>query len=268
MFSKRFSIVAMLLGVLLVLGACSEDKKESTEKSGEDFLILTGDTVSEQGGCVLASRYSAGDKIVFRMNAYDSKTNEQMKDAKLKVHLSTGEELDMVYGTHGDEDFWVVAYPVTEETPTGSFEYYITGEAGDLKGEFRPFNVAPSLLSIVDLSEDGEAAVEPEKEDEEEVDLATVETDQNIDVYAKNFVFTGKNGEKVFYVKAGEEATLSLTSDEGLHGLAIEGLDVNIEDPNGKATFTPKEPGEYKMYCSVFCGAGHGDMTTKLVVVK
>lgn len=266
--NKKLSILSLLLGILLVLGACSDDKKESSETAkGDDFLIISGDTVSEQGGCVLASRYSAGDKIVFRMNAFDSKTNEQLKDANLKVHLSTGDELDMVYGTHGDEDFWVVAYPVTEDTPTGSLEYYVTGEAGDLKGEFRPFNVAPSLLSIVDL--DGEAATEPEEDaEEEEVDLSKVETNQNVEVHAVNFAFAGPEGEKVFYVKAGEEVKVSLTSDEGMHGLAIEDTDVNIEDANGEAKFTPEKPGEYKIYCSVFCGAGHSDMTAKLVVVE
>lgn len=268
MIKNQMAILSLLVGVLLVLGACSDDKNESSEKSGDAFLMISGDTVSEQGGCVLASRYSAGDKIVFRMNAYDSRTNEQLKDANLKVHLSTGEELDMAYGTHGDEDFWVVAYPVTEETPTGSLEYYVTGEAGDLKGEFRPFNVAPSLLSIVDLSEDGEAATEPEVDEEDDVDLANVETNQNIDLVAVNFEFKGKNGEKTFYVKAGEKATMTLTSEEGLHGVAIEGLDAEINEPNGKTTFTPEKPGEYKIYCSIFCGAGHGDMTSKLVVVK
>ncbi|MBD7984960.1 hypothetical protein H9649_10215 [Sporosarcina sp. Sa2YVA2] len=269
MKNKRFLIFSLLFGALLVLGACSEDKKETTETdmNGKEFLMISGDTVSEQGGCVLASRYSAGDKLVFRMNALDSRTNEQVKDANLKVHLSTGEELDMVYGTHGDEDFWVVAYPVTAETPTGSLEYYVTGEAGDLKGEFRPFNVAPSLLSIVDV--DGEAATEPEEEpDEEEVDLSKVETNQNVDVHAVNFEFAGPKGEKVFYVKAGEEVKVSLTSDEGMHGLAIEDTDINIKDANGEAKFTPEKPGEYKIYCSVFCGAGHSDMTAKLVVVE
>lgn len=271
MFKKNYLFIGILLSMFLVVSACNneeaaietETKTESVTPSG--LLMLSGDTVTEQGGCVLASRFSAGDKIVFRVNAIDPDTNEQATDAKLQVHLSTGEVLDMTYGEHGDDKFWVVAYPVTAETPTGSLDYHVTAVDGEKTGEFRPFNVQPSLISIVGT--DAAAATE-EPAAEEEVDLASVETNQTLDLVAKNFVFEGKDGKKVFYVKAGEEVTLNVSTDEGAHGLAIDGIDdAVVADANGTVKFTPAKAGEYNILCSVFCGAGHGDMVSTLVVV-
>lgn len=271
MFKKNYLFVGILLSIFLVVSACSNDDSttetdKNSETSTSNFLALSGDTVTEQGGCVLASRFSAGDKIVFRANAIDPNTNEQAKDAQLQVHLSTGEVLDMVYGKHGDDNFWVIAYPVTDKTPTGSLDYYVTAKDGDKTGEFRPFNVQPSLLSII--APDATAAASEESA-EEEVDLAAVETNQTLDLVAKNFVFEGKDGSKTFYVKAGEEVTLNVSTEEGVHGLAIDGIDnAEIADANGTVKFTPTKEGEYNIFCTLFCGAGHGDMVSKLVVVN
>lgn len=265
---KRKSILASLFAATMILTACSNDaENEKAAEKEVGALVITGDTVTEQGGCVLASRFSSGDKIVFRNNVLDGITNEQVKDAKVQVHLSTGEVLDMTYGKHGDDNFWVVAYPVTPETPTGTLGYTVKAEYKDQKGEFKPFNVAPSLLTIVSdevKQTSAEVAPEPEKE---KVDLSKVETNQKVEIIGKNFEFHGPGGEKEFYVKAGEEVTLSLKSEEGVHGVLVEGLDVKL-DKDGSVKFTPEKAGEYNMVCSIFCGAGHGDMTAKLVVVE
>ncbi len=274
---KRKSVgiaASLFLGAALVMSGCSgEQNAEPSATAGasagtaaSSVIMVTGDTVSEQGGCVLASRFTAGDKIVFRANAVDPATNQQMgENTQLKVHLSTGEELDMAYGAHppgSDTKFWVVAYPVTDQTPAGTLDYYITAENGDKKGEYRPFNVAPSLLTIVDPK----AAEQPKEEAQASSAPAApenVETDQTVDIVATNFKF---NQDK-FYVKAGEEVTVNLTSEEGVHGVFIEGVKAEIKEKDGTVKFTPDKAGEYKIYCSVFCGEGHGDMTATLVVV-
>ncbi|MCM3571127.1 cupredoxin domain-containing protein [Neobacillus mesonae] len=275
---KRSVLLGLLLSSALIVGACSSQETSSTAKktanteakeAKSNLLMVSGDTVSEQGGCVLASRFAAGDKIVFRMNATDPNSNKQVEGAKLKLHLSTGEELDMKYGEHppgGDVKFWTVAYPVTEKTPTGTLEYYVTAEDGNRKGEFRPFNVAPSLLTIVDSKAKG-AQAQPQEEKKEEAkaaDTANIKTNQNVDIVASNFKFN----EDKYYVKARQEVTLKLTSKEGSHGVMIEGLNVSLNKPNGTVKFTPDKPGEYKIHCSVFCGSGHGEMTAALVVVE
>lgn len=263
---KKTSILASLFAATMILTACSnnaENDKGAEKEVGA--LVITGDTVTEQGGCVLASRFSPGDKIIFRNNVLDGITNEQVKDAKVQVHLSTGEVLDMTYGKHGDDNFWVVAYPVTSETPTGTLGYTVKAEYKDQKGEFKPFNVAPSLLSIVSNEVVETTADVAPKEDA--VDLSKIETNQKVEIIAKNFEFHGPDGEKEFYVKAGEEVTLSMKTEDGVHGLLVEGLDVNL-DKDQSVKFTPEKAGEYKIVCSIFCGAGHGDMTAKLIVVE
>ncbi|HLS10085.1 cytochrome C oxidase subunit II [Lentibacillus sp.] len=82
-----------------------------------------------------------------------------------------------------------------------------------------------------------------------------------INLNGTNFSF----GQDEYTVPAGEEVTISLTNEEGMHGAAIDEFDVNIEEGD-EATFTPEEPGEYTIYCSIPCGNGHEDMTSTLVV--
>lgn len=160
MFNRKFLWFTLLASVLLVLSACNGDTSDEEEVDEEDTataeeveaLFLSGDIVSEQGGCVLSSQFVSGDKIIFRMNVVDG-NGEQVEDADLKVHLSTGEELEMAYGPHGNDHFWVVAYPVTEDTPTGQLEYHVTAEYDDLETEWKPFDVGPSLLTILEAEE-------------------------------------------------------------------------------------------------------------------
>lgn len=273
---KKWNILVSLVGLILLLGACSGDNDESNDTGdgdspAETALIVSGDVVEEKAGCVLKSQFTEGDLIVWRMEVIDPETMEQAEGAELQVHLSTGEVLDMRYGPHpageeGAPEFWTASYPVTEDTPTGVLEYHVTAELGDKTGEFSPFDVAPSLLTVVSPDE---AATDPEPEEEEntdDVDTADVETNQTINLIAKNFSFEGENNEDTFYVKAGEEVTLNLTNEDGMHGVMINELDVRL-DEEGTVTFTPNEAGEYTIQCSVYCGAGHGDMTASVVVV-
>lgn len=170
-----------LMALLAMLAACSpatptgstggqnetasDGGSEGTEAqtvATADKLFVYGDIVSGKG-CVLASRFTVGDKIVFRVNVIDPLTGEQVEDAKVAVHLSTGEVLEMELGLHppnqeNAEKFWTVAYEVTEDTPTGTLEYFVRAETDTKSGEFRPFRVAPSMLTIVAAEEaSGEA---------------------------------------------------------------------------------------------------------------
>lgn len=54
--------------------------------------------------------------------------------------------------------------------------------------------------------------------------------------------------------------TLHVTSGDVTHGFAIDGYRVNEEIPAGETitiTFTADKPGDFAIYCTVFCGAGH-----------
>lgn len=273
---KKWNILIVLIGLILFVSACSEDDEsndiEGADSPAKTALMVSGDVVEEKAGCVLKSRFTEGDLIVWRMEVIDPETMEQAADAEVKVHLSTGEVLDMRYGPHpagvdGAPEFWTTSYPVTEDTPTGVLEYHVTAELGDKKGEFSPFDVAPSLLTVVSPDEAGVETETAEEEETEEVDTANVETNQTINLIAKNFSFDGENGEDTFYVQAGEEVTLNLTNEDGIHGIMINELDVRL-DEEGTVTFTPEEAGEYAILCSVYCGTGHGDMTASVVVVE
>ncbi len=72
-------------------------------------------------------------------------------------------------------------------------------------------------------------------------------------------------------VRAGERVRLNVTSLDVAHGVMIPEVDFAADMPTGRrkpAEFiAPTEPGEYPVFCSVFCGPGHGDMTGRLVVL-
>jgi len=106
-------------------------------------------------------------------------------------------------------------------------------------------------------------------------DTANESTEQTEDTAASEDVVNEINlvatdfslgDEDVYTVNAGEEVKITLTNEEGNHGIAIDEFDVDIQG-DGEATFIPDEPGEYEIYCNIFCGEGHGDMVVTLVVV-
>ncbi|QAY66864.1 hypothetical protein [Paenibacillus protaetiae] len=130
------------------------NKTKSVEITYNAKLVVYGDTVSQLGGCIVQNRFVVGDTIIFRMKAVNSETGQLAENAKLQLHLSTGEVLDMTLGEHppetpGAEKFWTVAYKITGDTPTGTLNYSVTAETDTLKGEYKPFNVMPSLITIV-----------------------------------------------------------------------------------------------------------------------
>lgn len=80
-----------------------------------------------------------------------------------------------------------------------------------------------------------------------------------VELVASNWEF-----EKDSYTVPAGEVTFNLVNKEGYHGITIDGTDVAI-DGEGSATAT-LEPGEYKITCSIPCGTGHTEMSTKLIV--
>lgn len=104
-----------------------------------------------------------------------------------------------------------------------------------------------------------------------DVDNSTEETESTspsdgsssneIEIEASNFELSPSENT----VNAGEEVKLTLTNVEGMHGIAIDELDVSIEG-DGEAVFSPEEPGEYTIYCNIPCGQGHSDMVATLIV--
>lgn len=72
-------------------------------------------------------------------------------------------------------------------------------------------------------------------------------------------------------VRAGEKVRLLVASRDVAHGVMIPEIDFSTDILPGErkpAEFTaPAKPGEYPVFCSVFCGSGHGEMKGRLIVL-
>lgn len=82
-----------------------------------------------------------------------------------------------------------------------------------------------------------------------------------INIEASNWKFN----QETFEAKVGQPVTINFKTTEGVHGITIDGLGVDISR-EGSETITPEKAGEYQILCSIPCGPDHGKMIAKLVV--
>ena len=136
--------------------------------NGSAGLSVTADTVQAaenlppdqmpQRACVEFSRFARNSTILWRARVVDPLTGDPMDDtalAKVEVHLADGTILPTKFGPHpatgapNPDHFWSVAWRVPKDYPTGTLGYSIVATSKDGRtGEFKPFNVLPSLLTI------------------------------------------------------------------------------------------------------------------------
>jgi len=89
--------------------------------------------------------------------------------------------------------------------------------------------------------------------------------DRSVRVEASTFAFTPATIE----VDPGDRVTIELASADVVHGMHIEGYDVNLTaDPGQPATvsFVADRPGTFRILCSVPCGPLHPFMSGRLRV--
>lgn len=84
--------------------------------------------------------------------------------------------------------------------------------------------------------------------------------EETLKIEAKNWEFDKKE----YTIPADKDVAIELNNIEGVHGVMIEGEDVNIEGDESKVVNL--KPGEYTLRCTVPCGTGHAQMVSKLVV--
>ena len=80
----------------------------------------------------------------------------------------------------------------------------------------------------------------------------------------------GFDPEKIV-VRQGEDVRLKALSTDVPHGIGIEALDIDRTlDPGEEEIieFTAETAGEFHIHCTVYCGAGHGDMHAELKVLE
>jgi cytochrome c oxidase subunit 2 len=87
-----------------------------------------------------------------------------------------------------------------------------------------------------------------------------------VEMIAKRFTFLPEQVEAV----EGDEVTINVRSADGTHGIEIGRLKVKKAIPRGgdvvTLSFTAPAPGRYVITCSEYCGRGHEDMKSLLVV--
>jgi heme/copper-type cytochrome/quinol oxidase subunit 2 len=90
-------------------------------------------------------------------------------------------------------------------------------------------------------------------------------TDRHIRVEASNFEYSPAE----ISVNPGDRVTLELVAADVVHGLHLDGYDLNLSaDPGQPArlSFVADQAGTFRFHCSVTCGPLHPFMTGKLSV--
>jgi len=78
---------------------------------------------------------------------------------------------------------------------------------------------------------------------------------------ATNFDFDLKE----IKVNKGDTVKITLKNSEGNHAVKIDGYNKEVQGDK-TISFVADKAGEFQYECSIFCGAGHGDMVGKLIV--
>jgi cytochrome c oxidase subunit 2 len=97
-------------------------------------------------------------------------------------------------------------------------------------------------------------------------DPATVSAPEIIEVIARKFEFVPARID----VMAGDRVRLVVSSEDGVHGIAIKKFKVSKVIPRGGETitidFVASAAGTFPILCSEYCGEGHEEMAGTLVV--
>jgi cytochrome c oxidase subunit 2 len=83
-----------------------------------------------------------------------------------------------------------------------------------------------------------------------------------VTIKASNFKFDAEE----YVVKKGEPVTIKLENAQGIHGIGIKDLNVDLNPNKNSVTITPDQPGRYEILCTIMCGTGHAEMKSLLVV--
>jgi hypothetical protein len=155
-------VIALAIGVVaLVAAACAGEPQAQSGPPAASNLIVDANTVTGSGeevSCVLANQFRPGGHVVWRIKVYDPVTGQPMGNEALEsveVKLPDGQAFEAEYGGHPPNDstdfFWATGWEVPDDYPTGSLPYQVTATAVDGRGgTFTEFNVAPSLLTIIE----------------------------------------------------------------------------------------------------------------------
>jgi hypothetical protein len=134
-------------------------------------LILWGDIAlfnnpADPDNCILKNRFKKGERVGFRMTAFDGGSGETENTAVLVAHVTyAGKTVDVPMRFRGaagpkapaprgylrsPAELWTGSWTVPEDAPMGRISYTVTGtDRFGRKAEFTPFSAEASQLVIV-----------------------------------------------------------------------------------------------------------------------
>lgn len=85
--------------------------------------------------------------------------------------------------------------------------------------------------------------------------------ERDIVIKGSNFTFD----QEEYHVATGEAVRIIYQNEEGNHAISVKRTNISLRH-NEQTVVSFTEPGSYEIICSVYCGAGHANMTAKLIV--
>ena len=162
---RRTGLLALAVFGIFFAGSGSRSSaagQSAPPAPGQGMLIVYGDMALFQPpghpeNCILRNRFKRGEPVGWRMFVADPSTSACEESAQLVVHLTVGGktiDLPMRYratAAQPERQFWVVKWIVPADAPIGIIRYTVTAtDKYGRKGEFKPFEVQASQLTIVE----------------------------------------------------------------------------------------------------------------------
>jgi hypothetical protein len=159
---SRIFALSATVAIIAILAALAVWPTPGHAEGNGAQLILSGDLAYFFGpgrprNCTLNNRFKRGEPVGFRMTAINPVTGKRDRATKLVVHLNYfGKTIDLPMRDRQTEqqperDFFVVKWMVPDDAPTGIIRFTVTAtDPHGLTGEWKPFDVEASQLTIVD----------------------------------------------------------------------------------------------------------------------
>lgn len=99
-----------------------------------------------------------------------------------------------------------------------------------------------------------------------------IEIDVVAQMFSWNFTYpNGKTSEDLLMVPQGKPIKLNITSKDVIHGFSLPAFRIKVDAVKGMQTYTwfvADKPGQYKIFCTEYCGIGHSEMMADLKIVS
>jgi hypothetical protein len=132
------------------------------QTAGTERVVVYGDVVeflelSNPMTCQPKARFKRGEAMGFRMTAINPATGSRDRATQLVVHITYGGMTvdvpmrDRQNERQPEREFWVARWDIPTDAPIGAVHYRVTAKDPQGRtGEFRPFEVQNSQLTIVE----------------------------------------------------------------------------------------------------------------------